>query len=143
MGTSEIVLLIIGVALALAAVFVFLLKVMSAGKIEDEIRVNRIARFFLVVCVFVVVVVFQQYMTKGTVFKLPDDNDYMEQYKDKMIKYTENKYEQKISIPSPLYGDEGSTEINYLADAVTSSGDHFTISYYKKNFYTLFFNSFS
>lgn len=132
MGTSEIVLLIIGVALALAAVFVFLLKVMSAGKIEDEIRVNRIARFFLVVCVFVVVVVFQQYMTKGTVFKLPDDNDYMEQYKDKMIKYTENKYEQKISIPSPLYGDEGSTEINYLADAVTSSGDHFTISYYKK-----------
>lgn len=144
MGESEIVLLIIGVALGLAAVFVFLLKVMSAGKIEDEIRVNRIARLFLVVCVFVVVVVFQQYTTKGTVFKLPDDNDYMEQYKDKMIKYTENKYEQKISIPSPLYDDEGSTEINYLAeaitsnkfyylaDAVTSTGDHFTISYYKK-----------
>lgn len=64
--------------LAPAAVFVFILKVMAAGKIEDEIRVNRIARLFLVVCVFVVVVVFQQYMTKGTV--LPDDNDYMEQY---------------------------------------------------------------
>lgn len=35
MGTSEIVLLIIGVALALAAVFVFLLKVMSAGNDID------------------------------------------------------------------------------------------------------------
>lgn len=138
MGENEIVFLVIGVALALAAVFVFLLKVMSAGKIEDEIRVNRIARLFLVVCVFVVVVVFQQYMTKGTVFKLPDKSEFLDHpYKNKMIKRVESKYGQEISIPSPLYDDEevdtaGSDDLALLADAVTPAGDHFTISYYEK-----------
>ena len=66
--------------------------------------------------------------------------NYVEDYKvednkKEMIRYTESKYGQKISISDLLYDDEeaDSEDIKYLADAVTSAGDHFTISYYSKS----------
>ena len=56
--------------------------------------------------------------------------------KKEIIRYTESKYGQEISIPSKLYDDEEidstGSDLALLADAVTSAGDHFTISYYEK-----------
>lgn len=52
--------------------------------------------------------------------------------KKEIIRYTESKYGQEIRISDLLYVEAKADSIKCLADAVTSAGDHFTISYYEK-----------
>lgn len=138
MGENEIKFIVIAAVLALLAVCIFLLKVMPAGNMGYAYIKNTIAQVLLAIIVIVAIgFSVWQLMTDTLSLELPDKSEILDHpYKNKMIKRVESKYGQEISIPSPLYDDEeedsAGSALALLADAVTPTGDHFTISYYEK-----------
>ena len=134
MGTNEIIFIVIAVVIALFVVCIFLLKVFPVGDMAYAYIINTLA----IIVIATIGCSVWYLITNILSLELPDKSEIIDhQYKNEMIKCVESKYGQEISIPSPLYDDEEidstGSDRALLADAVTSAGDHFTISYYSKS----------
>ena len=91
---------------------------------DEKLKVTMFMTFMVIIFIFL-----SRYKT--------DIEDYVsdskvKECKKEIIRYTESKYGQEIRISDLLYVEAKADSIKCLADAVTSAGDHFTISYYEK-----------